>query len=86
MQDSAGNVTNIKSEYYIDEDSGYLNTARMLAETGMLLLEMGDAASKRKAAGVITPLMPSEARSSIACRAPRAPPSRFPSTRRRSRW
>lgn len=55
MQDSAGNVTNIKSEYYIDEDSGYLNTARMLVETGMLLVEMGDAASKRKAAGVITP-------------------------------
>ena len=57
MVDGAGNVTKIDSEYFIDEDSGYLNTSRMLFETGMLLLEMtkGDQATKNKAAGVVTP-------------------------------
>ena len=57
MVDGVGNVTKIDSEYFIDEDSGYLNTSRMLFETGMLLLEMtkGDQATKNKAAGVVTP-------------------------------
>ena len=56
MRDSSGKTIAITSSFHIDEDPGYLNTARMLVESGMLLLKMANHnGGVGDRAGVVTP-------------------------------
>ena len=51
MVDGAGKETPLKSTYHFPLDTGYLMTAQMLVETGMVLLEK----AKAGPGGVLTP-------------------------------
>ena len=58
VDNTTGEQTTTCSEWYMDEHAGYIGTARMLAEAGMLLLDMANhstAGSENRAAGVVTP-------------------------------
>ena len=56
MRDSSGKTIAMTSSFHIDEDPGYLNTARMLVESGMLLLKMANQiGGVGDRAGVVTP-------------------------------
>ena len=45
----------ISTEWFMDEHSGYIGTARMLAEAGMLLLDKGKGSPGNANTGVVTP-------------------------------
>ena len=57
MMDTDGNKSTVKTKFHFMEDTGYLCTARMLAETGMLLLEKANGGGEglEGATGVVTP-------------------------------
>lgn len=55
IDNMTGEEKKISTEWFMDEHSGYIGTARMLAEAGMLLLDKGKGSPDNANAGVVTP-------------------------------